>query len=128
VTLKKVFRISMSHFAADYIQSTDLRSVTVEKQGRYRVYEYEGPVAEMENVKGTTAKGLIISEFSTSGLVRATSMETIQYGIRPIVAAEAVGDRDDYAHRGNLLDIERKYADVVPMGEIIRYLTSIKQT
>lgn len=44
-------RISMSKFASEYIRSTDLRSVTVEKQGRYRVYEYEGPVADMENVK-----------------------------------------------------------------------------
>ncbi|WP_239717383.1 transposase [Paenibacillus sp. 19GGS1-52] len=44
-------RISMSKFASEHVRSTDLRSVTVEKQGRYRVYEYEGPVADMENVK-----------------------------------------------------------------------------
>jgi SRSO17 transposase len=44
-------RISMSDFAAKYIRSSDLHSVTVEKQGQYRVYEYEGPVADMENVK-----------------------------------------------------------------------------
>lgn len=43
--------ISMADFAAQYIRKSDLRSVTVESQGRYWIYEYEGPVSEMENVK-----------------------------------------------------------------------------
>ncbi len=44
-------RIKMSQFAAEHIQKSDLRSVTVENQGQYWVYEYEGPLAEIENVK-----------------------------------------------------------------------------
>jgi len=44
-------RISMSEFASQYIRQSDLRSVTVENQGRYWIYEYEGPVADTENVK-----------------------------------------------------------------------------
>jgi len=43
--------ISMNDFAAGYVRKTDLRSVTVEGQGTYWVYEYEGPLSEMENVK-----------------------------------------------------------------------------
>lgn len=43
-------RISMSDFAAKYVQNDDLRSVTVESK-RYRVYAYEGPLAETENVQ-----------------------------------------------------------------------------
>jgi maleamate amidohydrolase len=65
---------------------------------------------------------LFICGFSTSASVRAVAMETIQYGIRPIVPAEAVGDRDEFVHRNNLSDIERKFADVVPVHEVIRYL------
>lgn len=43
--------ISMADFAAQYIRKSDLRSVTVESQGTYWIYEYEGPLSEMENVK-----------------------------------------------------------------------------
>lgn len=43
--------ISMADFAAQYIRKSDLRFVTVESQGTYWIYEYEGPVSEMENVK-----------------------------------------------------------------------------
>jgi SRSO17 transposase len=43
-------RTSMSDFAATYIDNADLRSVTVENK-RYRVYAYEGPLADTENVR-----------------------------------------------------------------------------
>jgi hypothetical protein len=36
-------RIGMSDFAEQYIHKSDLRPVTVEGQGKYWVYEYEGP-------------------------------------------------------------------------------------
>jgi SRSO17 transposase len=46
-------RMKISKFSSEYIRSSDqdLRSVTVEGQGRYRIYSYEGPVSEIENVK-----------------------------------------------------------------------------
>ncbi|PUA34786.1 hypothetical protein C8Z91_33460 [Paenibacillus elgii] len=37
--------------AEQYIRKSDLRSVTVEGQGVYRVYTYERPVSEIENVR-----------------------------------------------------------------------------
>ena len=43
--------IPIDDFSIQYIQKSDLRSVTVENQGKYWVYEYEGPLSEMENVK-----------------------------------------------------------------------------
>lgn len=67
---------------------------------------------------------LLICGFSTSGSVRTVASETIQYGIRPIIPLEAVGDRDAHVHRNNLWDIERKFADVVPVNDIINYLYS----
>ncbi|PLS16850.1 hypothetical protein CVD28_17070 [Bacillus sp. M6-12] len=65
---------------------------------------------------------LIICGFSTSGAIRAVSAETIQYGIRPIVPMEAVGDRDEHVHRNNLSDLDRKFADVLSVAEVIQYL------
>jgi hypothetical protein len=44
-------RISLSDFASQYVRKSDLRSVTVENQGTYWIKEYEGPVADIENVK-----------------------------------------------------------------------------
>ncbi|OLN23064.1 hypothetical protein BTO30_06430 [Domibacillus antri] len=67
---------------------------------------------------------LIICGFSTSGSVRTVASETIQYGIRPIVALEAVGDRDLHVHRNNLSDIEQKFADVLTVHDILNYLDS----
>jgi maleamate amidohydrolase len=71
---------------------------------------------------------LLICGFSTSASVRAVAMESIQYGIRPIVPAEAVGDRDDFVHRNNLADLDRKFADVVSVQDVVLYLNErVKQ-
>lgn len=43
--------IGISDFAVQYIRKSDLRSVTVEGQGTYWVYSYEGPLSETESVK-----------------------------------------------------------------------------
>ena len=58
---------------------------------------------------------LIITGASTSGCVRATAVDALQYGFRPIVPREAVGDRNEQAHEANLYDIDAKYGDVVPV-------------
>ena len=42
--------IQVSDFAKEYIPSTDLRSVTVEDR-KYKIYEYEGQLSDIENVK-----------------------------------------------------------------------------
>lgn len=44
-------RISLSDFASKYVRKADLRSVTVENQVTFWIKEYEGPVADIENVK-----------------------------------------------------------------------------
>jgi hypothetical protein len=41
----------LDDFAELYIQKSDLHSVTVEGQGKYRVYPYEGAVSDIENIK-----------------------------------------------------------------------------
>lgn len=57
---------------------------------------------------------------TTSGCVRATVVDVLQYGFRPIVAADAVADRSPDAHNQSLVDMEAKYADVMDTGSIIR--------
>jgi hypothetical protein len=43
--------IPIDDFSVQYIRKSDLCSVTVENQGKYWVYEYEGPLSDLENVK-----------------------------------------------------------------------------
>jgi maleamate amidohydrolase len=67
---------------------------------------------------------LLITGCTTSGCVRASAVDALQLGIRPVVIREAVGDRAEAAHRQSLFDMQQKYADVVDVDEVIGYLTS----
>jgi nicotinamidase-related amidase len=65
---------------------------------------------------------LIIAGATTRGCIRATAVDALQYGFRPIVALEAVGDRSAAAHEQSLFDLDAKYADVVSVDEILEQL------
>lgn len=65
---------------------------------------------------------LVITGVSTSGCIRATTVDAIQSGFRPVVVREAVADRWQQAHDQALYDLEAKYADVRPLSEVIEYL------
>jgi len=67
---------------------------------------------------------LIITGCTTSGCVRASAVDALQLGLRPIVVREAVGDRAEAAHRQSLFDLEQKYADVISVEETVSYLRS----
>jgi maleamate amidohydrolase len=68
-----------------------------------------------------TARGIdttIIAGVSTSGCVRATATDAMQHGFRPIVAADACGDRTAAIHDANLADLAAKYADVTTVADV----------
>ena len=64
----------------------------------------------------------IICGATTSGCIRATVVDAMQHGFRPIVPEQCVGDRSPEAHRANLLDIEGKFGDVVDLEDVLGYL------
>jgi nicotinamidase-related amidase len=68
---------------------------------------------------------VIVTGASTSGCVRATVVDALQHGYRPVVAREAVGDRNAAAHEANLYDIDAKYGDVVSLEEIAAHLEEL---
>jgi nicotinamidase-related amidase len=68
---------------------------------------------------------LIVTGASTSGCVRATVVDALQHGYRPIVPREAVGDRNAAAHEANLYDIDAKYGDVVSVDEVLEHLEEL---
>ena len=62
---------------------------------------------------------VIVTGASTSGCVRATAVDALQYGYRVLVPREAVADRAPDAHDASLLDIDAKYGDVVSLDEAV---------
>jgi maleamate amidohydrolase len=70
---------------------------------------------------------VIMCGATTSGCVRATAIDLLQYGYPTLVPRECVGDRARDPHDANLVDIQAKYADVVSVEEALAYIESVSQ-
>jgi nicotinamidase-related amidase len=68
---------------------------------------------------------VILCGATTSGCVRATAIDLLQYGWPTLVPRECVGDRAQAPHEANLFDIQAKYADVVSLDEALAYVESV---
>jgi nicotinamidase-related amidase len=68
---------------------------------------------------------VVLCGATTSGCIRATAIDLLQYGWPTLVPRECVGDRAQAPHEANLFDIQAKYADVVPLEDAIAYLESV---
>lgn len=62
---------------------------------------------------------VVIAGVSTSGCVRASATDAMQHGFRPIVVAEACGDRTRAIHDANIADLGAKYADVATIEQAV---------
>jgi maleamate amidohydrolase len=65
---------------------------------------------------------LVLVGATTSGCIRATAIDGIQYGYRVVIPREGVGDRAHLPHEVNLFDIDGKYGDVTSLGAVLRHL------
>lgn len=65
---------------------------------------------------------LIVCGETTSGCVRATVVDAYSYGFHTVVVEECCFDRSLLSHKINLFDIHHKYADVMHLEEVRRYL------
>jgi maleamate amidohydrolase len=68
---------------------------------------------------------VILCGATTSGCVRATAVDLLQYGYPTLVPRECVADRAQAPHEANLFDINAKYADVVSVEEALDYVESV---
>lgn len=66
---------------------------------------------------------LLVSGAVTSGCVRASVVDAMQYGFRPLVVSDCVGDRAIAPHDANLFDMEQKYATVMTRDEALAALS-----
>jgi maleamate amidohydrolase len=84
---------------------------------------------------GTNLAAILVSEgvdsvvlcgATTSGCVRATAVDLLQYGFPTLVPRECVGDRAQAPHEANLFDIQAKYADVVSLEDALAYVDGVR--
>jgi nicotinamidase-related amidase len=68
---------------------------------------------------------VILCGATTSGCIRATAIDLLQYGFPTIVPRECVGDRAQAPHEANLFDIQAKYADVVGLEDALAYVERV---
>lgn len=61
---------------------------------------------------------VLLAGMSTSGCVRASTVDAIQHGFIPVVVSDACGDRHPAPHEANLFDLQAKYADVLPFAQL----------
>lgn len=65
---------------------------------------------------------LVVAGCTTSGCVRASVVDAMSHGFRPLVLEDCVGDRALAPHRANLFDMAQKNADVMPWAALSRQL------
>jgi nicotinamidase-related amidase len=65
---------------------------------------------------------LIVAGCTTSGCVRASVVDAIQNGFRPLVLVDGVADRARGPHESNLFDMGCKYAELATTEQCLAYL------
>ena len=68
---------------------------------------------------------LVIGGTTTSGCVRATVIDAFSDNFRVIVPEEGCFDRIEVSHAISLFDMNAKYADVLPTGEVVAELGKV---
>jgi maleamate amidohydrolase len=70
-------------------------------------------------------ESLIICGESTSGCVRASTVDAYSYAFHNVVVEECTYDRSLLSHKVNLFDLHHKYADVMHVDEVIAHLEGL---
>jgi maleamate amidohydrolase len=65
---------------------------------------------------------VVVTGGSTSGCVRATVVDSLSRSFRTVVPEECVSDKHESPHYANLYDMALKYADVLPVAEVLAFM------
>jgi maleamate amidohydrolase len=69
---------------------------------------------------------LIVAGEATSGCVRATVVDAASHRYRVTVPEECVFDRHEATHAINLFDMHQKYADVLPLNDVLELIDGVR--
>jgi maleamate amidohydrolase len=68
---------------------------------------------------------VVVCGATTSGCIRATTIDSVSSGFPVLVPRECVGDRAQGPHEANLFDIDAKYGEVVSFDDALAYIKGI---
>jgi nicotinamidase-related amidase len=99
------------------------------RQANDAVVVKKGPSAFFGTDVGASlaARGVdtvIVCGATTSGCVRASVVDAVQYGFTVLVPRACVGDRAAGPHEANLFDIDSKYGDVIDLDDALAYVAA----
>ena len=57
--------------------------------------------------------------------MRATVVDAKSHRFKVLVPEPCVFDRDEASHAINLYDMDQKYADVLPLDDVLEYMESV---
>lgn len=69
---------------------------------------------------------LIMTGCTTSGCLRATTVDAYSYNFKVVIPEETAFDRFEASHAINLFDLNCKYADVIATSEVEAYLAGLE--
>jgi maleamate amidohydrolase len=102
--------------------STEIVDVLAPQRGEYVLCKhypsafFATDLASWFSMRGVDT--VIVSGCTTSGCVRASVVDAMGHGFRPMVVVDCVGDRAQAPHHANLFDMEQKYADLMSCQEV----------
>ena len=67
-------------------------------------------------------KSLLVCGESTSGCVRASTVDAYSNGFHVTIVEECTYDRSELIHKVNLFDLHHKYVDVMHLDEVLAHL------
>ncbi|WP_242124731.1 isochorismatase family protein [Sphingobium sp. Sx8-8] len=67
---------------------------------------------------------LVVAGCVTSGCVRASVVDAMCHGLRPVVVEDCVGDRAIAPHEANLFDMRQKNAEVMSLDDLLQVTAS----
>lgn len=79
----------------------------------------------VDHLVGLGADTVVVCGESTSGCVRATVVDAKSHRFKVLIPEPCVFDRDEASHAINLYDMDQKYADVLPVDEVLAYLEGV---
>lgn len=69
---------------------------------------------------------LIMTGCTTSGCLRATTVDAYSFNFKVVIPEETAFDRFEASHAINLFDMNCKYADVIPTQEVLDYMAELE--
>jgi nicotinamidase-related amidase len=120
-------------------QRTEAPEITERRRRRYDIVDEVAPIPGevvlrkvapsafwgtplVAYLNGLRVDTVVIAGESTSGCVRATVVDAKSNRFRVVIPEPCVFDRDEASHAINLYDMNQKYADVLPLDEVMTYL------